>query len=239
MEVDYQADFEAISDANKLMHKVVNSNYKGDPRSINITTPFVFDKIEIIDYQKSDFYKELNQQAVDFIDRDEKKLDEAINSFIDLRFNYRIRYAMELPVLLRDAKSIINILEKNYLADDIKSGKIKRYQSKELLTLMQEGKTIDYIIDVIKSDDIKDQIYDTSRNGINKLGYNLMKQNNTEALKIFKLNTELYYDWFTMDSYGEGLLKIGDTLNAIKAYTTSLQLNPNNIDAQRILEGIK
>ena len=63
-----------------------------------------------------------------------------------------------------------------------------------------------------------------------------MKQNkNTEALKIFKLNTELHYDWFTMDSYGEILLKIGDTINARKAYNKSLEMNKNNTNVAKLI----
>ena len=119
-------------------------------------------------------------------------------------------------------------------------GKIKRYRSKELSELLINGKTIDEIIDIIKSDDINEQVYDISRNAINRFGYNLMNyEKNYEALKIFKLNTELYYGWFTYDSYGECLLKVGDTVNAIKAYNKSLELNPDNTTAKNILAKIK
>ena len=240
MDADYQEDIELIRDANKLMRKVININYKGDPRSIRMTTTQFFDQVEIIDYQKSDLYLKLEQQSVDFIDQDEKKLNEAINSYVNLKYNFNVRYAVELPRLIKDAKSIINLLENNYLFEDIKNGKINRYKSKELSELVREGKTMNEIIDIIKSDNINDQVYDISRNAINKFGYNLMKQNkNKEALKIFKLNTELYYDWYTMDGYGEGLLKIGDTVNALKAYNKSLELNPNNNNAKKIIEQIK
>ena len=65
------------------------------------------------------------------------------------------------------------------------------------------------------------------------------EENNYEALKIFKLNTELYYGWFTYDSYGECLLKVGDTVNGIKAYRKSLELNPKNTYAKKVIAKIK
>ena len=57
-----------------------------------------------------------------------------------------------------------------------------------------------------------------------------------DALKIFKLNTELYPNSSnTFDSYGECLLKLGDKENAVKAYKKSLELNPKNQNAKRVL----
>ena len=54
-----------------------------------------------------------------------------------------------------------------------------------------------------------------------------------EALKIFKLNTELYSNSFnTFDSYGECLLELGDKENAIIAFKKSLELNPENKNAE-------
>jgi len=240
LDIDYEEDIELIKDANRLKNKVVNSNYEGDPHSINITTLYIFDPVKIIDYQKSNFYIELEQQPIDFIDKNKKKLEEVINSYVDLKFNFRLRYNIELPRLINNAKSIIQLLEDNYLAEDIKKGEIKRYRSKELSELVVDGKTIDEIIEIIKSDDINEQVYDISRFGMNKFGYNLMNQDkNREALKIFKLNTELYYGWFTIDSYGECLLKVGDTVNAINAYDKSLELNPDNTNAKKVIAKIK
>ena len=242
MEVDYEEDFELIKEANKLRNKVVNMNYKREPKANYyplITEPYGFN-VEIIDYQKKDFYLELQRQPIDFIDKNQKKLDDAINTYVELKYNFYLRGYEELPKLIHDAETIIKLLETSYLAEDIKQGKIKRYRSKELSELLINGKTIDEIIDIIKSDDINEQVYDISRNAINRFGYNLMNyEKNYEALKIFKLNTELYYGWFTYDSYGECLLKVGDTVNAIKAYNKSLELNPDNTTAKNILAKIK
>jgi tetratricopeptide (TPR) repeat protein len=108
---------------------------------------------------------------------------------------------------------------------------------KNLSVLVSSGKSTDEIIEIIKNQDNDKANYDISENQINRLGYLLMRQEkNQDALKIFKLNTELYPNGFnTYDSYGECLLKLGDTENGIKAYQKSLELNPDNTDAKIML----
>ena len=60
----------------------------------------------------------------------------------------------------------------------------------------------------------------------------------TDALEIFKLNTRLYPDSFnTFDSLGECLLLMGKKEEGIKAYNKSLELNPRNENAKKIIEG--
>lgn len=73
---------------------------------------------------------------------------------------------------------------------------------------------------------------------VNNFGYGLLQQNKTsEALQIFKLNTELYPDAFnTFDSYGECLMKIGRREEGLTAYRKSLALNPQNDNARTLLE---
>ena len=80
--------------------------------------------------------------------------------------------------------------------------------------------------------------YNVSETGINSFGYELMKENKIEeALRIFKLNTELYPEGSnTFDSYGECLLKLNRKDEALKAYKKSLDLNPGNNNARKILE---
>lgn len=129
MDADYLEDIELIRDANKLIHQVVNINYIVDPFNIRITTPSSIDEVEIIDFSKSDFYIALEKQNLDFINRDKKKLDETINSFADLKFNFSTRFKHELPRLIIDAQTIIKLLEDLYLIENIKNGSIERYKS--------------------------------------------------------------------------------------------------------------
>jgi tetratricopeptide (TPR) repeat protein len=116
--------------------------------------------------------------------------------------------------------------------------KVKNMNRKRLSELISDGRSIDDIIKFINTENKQDSKYDLSESGINSFGYNLLNEGkNKEALKIFKLNTELYPDRFnTYDSYGECLLLLGEKEKAIEAYRKSLELNPNNTNAKNIIE---
>ncbi len=119
--------------------------------------------------------------------------------------------------------------------------KVKRMNKKKLSDLLNEGKSIDELVQFIKLEDIKKSEYDLSESGINSFGYQVMSQGlKDEALKIFKLNTEIYPEGYnTYDSYGECLLELGDKENAIIAYKKSLELNPKNKNAEKVLMEIE
>ncbi|WP_264792699.1 tetratricopeptide repeat protein [Aureispira anguillae] len=119
--------------------------------------------------------------------------------------------------------------------------KLRMMNKKKLSALLESGKSIDAIIEFIKASDLINSAYDVSERGINSFGYQLLGSNkNKAALKIFKLNTELYPEGFnTYDSYGECLLKMGKIDEGIKAYKKSLELNPNNAGAKKALEKLQ
>jgi tetratricopeptide (TPR) repeat protein len=119
--------------------------------------------------------------------------------------------------------------------------KIKNLNRKKLTELLDEGKTIDEIILIVKQGKDKNSEYDLRENWMNNFGYQLMNQGEKEeALKIFKLNTELHPNVSnTFDSYGECLLDLGDKENAIIAYKKSLELNPENENAKKVLSEMK
>ena len=79
--------------------------------------------------------------------------------------------------------------------------------------------------------------YNISEEELNILGYELLnskKQN--EALQIFTLNTKLYPKGYnTFDSLGECLLLLGKKDEGILAYKKSLELNPKNENAKKII----
>jgi tetratricopeptide (TPR) repeat protein len=116
--------------------------------------------------------------------------------------------------------------------------KLKRMNKKKLSELLTQGKSIDEVIEIIKSENEKDFEFDISEIGINSLGYNLMGQSkNKDALKIFKLNTELHPNGYnSWDSLGECLLILGNKEEGIKAYEKSLEFNPKNENAKTIIE---
>ncbi len=87
----------------------------------------------------------------------------------------------------------------------------------------------------------KEPEYNISEDAINTLGYELMRtQQNEDALAIFRMNTELYPASANVwDSYGECLLNMNRKAEARNAYSRSLELDPDNGNARRILLELK
>jgi tetratricopeptide (TPR) repeat protein len=150
-----------------------------------------------------------------------------------------IRWRMMKIIKYREAKrgtvETIDLIEANI------KGKIKLSQIRRLVHLIDQEKGVELIIDIINKGDTDDQGYDISESAINSLGYRLIAvKNNYDALRILKLNTEKYPNAFnTYDSYGEILLLTGDKENAINAYKKSLELNPDNENAKKVLSKIR
>jgi len=76
---------------------------------------------------------------------------------------------------------------------------------------------------------------------MNSLGYNLLAENKIkDAIELFKLNVAAYPDsWNVYDSLGEAYLKDGQTDLAVKNYRKSLELNPGNTNARKILKNLE
>ncbi|MFK8162829.1 MAG: serine hydrolase [Lewinella sp.] len=76
---------------------------------------------------------------------------------------------------------------------------------------------------------------------LNSIGYAVARDGRVEdAIKIFQLNTEEYPDaWNVWDSLGEGYEMAGDHKKALKYYTRSVKINPDNqhgIDKIKLLK---
>ena len=84
----------------------------------------------------------------------------------------------------------------------------------------------------------QDPEYNISEIAINTVGYKLIEEKKLkEALEFFKINTELYPSSSNVfDSYGECLLLIGNEKEGLAAYKKSLELDPNNTNAENILK---
>jgi hypothetical protein len=82
--------------------------------------------------------------------------------------------------------------------------------------------------------------YNLKENQLNMLGYQLMQGGMiTEAIEVLKLNVEAYPgSWNVYDSLGQAYLLNGDTEEAKKNYQRSLELNPDNKNAEQMLEKI-
>lgn len=72
-------------------------------------------------------------------------------------------------------------------------------------------------------------------------GYSYLEKNETEkAIEVFKLNVTLNPEgWNTYDCLAEAYLKAGNKELAIKNYTKSLELNPKNDNATKVLKQIQ
>jgi CubicO group peptidase (beta-lactamase class C family) len=76
---------------------------------------------------------------------------------------------------------------------------------------------------------------------INATGYALIRAQQTQqALAVFELNTRVFPDAFnTWDSLGEALMNLDRGEEAIRAYQRSLELNPENTNAETMIERIR
>jgi tetratricopeptide (TPR) repeat protein len=80
--------------------------------------------------------------------------------------------------------------------------------------------------------------YNFDENELNALGYQLIKANKfKEAIRIFQLNIEAYpQSANTYDSLGEAYMDDGSKAPAIANYQRSLQLNPKNHNAMKMIQ---
>ncbi|MGD8866822.1 MAG: serine hydrolase [Gemmatimonadales bacterium] len=76
---------------------------------------------------------------------------------------------------------------------------------------------------------------------VNAIGYAMLRTLRAEqALAVFELNTRVFPESFnTWDSLGEAHMVLGHDEEAIRAYERSLELNPNNTNAQTMISRIR
>lgn len=105
------------------------------------------------------------------------------------------------------------------------------------------------LLEIIKKEDITEALafynkvkdlsnYAFDENEMNLVGYDLLQKNQTkEAATVFKLNVDTNPNSSNAyDSYGEALMMMGDSLEAIENYKKSLKLNPKNENGIQMLE---
>ncbi len=81
-------------------------------------------------------------------------------------------------------------------------------------------------------------VFDFSESQLNTLGYILLNENRiNDAIKIFDLNIKEFPSSSNVyDSMGEAMLKKGNKKQAIRYYRKSLELNPGNDNAVKVLK---
>lgn len=108
------------------------------------------------------------------------------------------------------------------------------------------------LVDAVAKDGIKkgkeyyeeikgDSDYYIDVDEMNIAGYELLQSGSTtEAAFLFKLNVDAFPDSFIpYDSYGEFLLEQGNKEDAFENYNKSVELNPNNQNAIRIINELE
>jgi tetratricopeptide (TPR) repeat protein len=144
-----------------------------------------------------------------------------------------------------DTTQVTDVGRKAYGVETLAEQKIKErvMNLRSISEYYASSKSVDKTVQFIKAEIEKGEAseYNVTESGINEFGYELMKENKPEeALKIFKLNTELYPKGYnTWDSYGECLLKLNKKEEGLKAYQKSLNLNPKNENALKVLNDNK
>ncbi|HHP7239940.1 serine hydrolase, partial [Longibacter sp.] len=73
------------------------------------------------------------------------------------------------------------------------------------------------------------------------LGYRLLEHRNVHhAIEVFRWNVDVHPDaWNAYDSLGEAYMRAGEREKAIRNYEKSLDLNPDNDNARRMLEKLR
>lgn len=135
--------------------------------------------------------------------------------------------------------------ERKFYNVEILAEQLEKERNMNLLSISEfysKSKSIKNTVKFIKSENKKGikSTYNTSENQLNSFGYELMNtKKGNEALEIFILNTKLYAEGFNaFDSLGECLLILGKKDDGIKAYKKSLELNPKNENARKIINGV-
>jgi tetratricopeptide (TPR) repeat protein len=180
---------------------------------------------------------------IDVIDHSKLKERYSTTELDEILFDLRIGTSWSYSTLKWLERSnnqfeevLVHLLTQNGRAESI-----KRIPRKHLSDLLKAGKTIDELIQLIKIEKKKDSEYITASWAINALAYDLFrKENFDDALKLFKLNTELHpkrsNPW---DSYAMCLIAMGKKEEGIRAYRKFVELSPLNQNAKRKLEELE
>jgi len=148
---------------------------------------------------------------------------------------------------------LLPVSETKFILEDLEQYVIFEFDDDGIpfrLTLHQTSRTGDLYSTIVKQGiesaikqyhEMKKNKVDFSESELNSLGYQLLGIKNIQAaIEIFKLNVEAHPESFNVyDSLGEAYLINGDDKLAIENYKKSLELNPQNTNAERMLEKIK
>lgn len=112
--------------------------------------------------------------------------------------------------------------------------------NRKRISELSSEKSIDEIVQFIKTEYDKDSKYAISERLINEYGLELAsKGKHLDAIKLFELNLKLYpHGYFThriLNYYGNSLMKLGRDKEALKAFEESLEFNSDNPRASEMI----
>jgi len=127
---------------------------------------------------------------------------------------------------------------------------LKRYKHERIVGLLYEralqngvegSEGAIALYNEMKTGDYKIYKLDVGEGQLNSLGYRLLGNNKLkEAIEIFKFIVSEYPESYNAyDSLGEAYMKAGEKDLAIRNYEKSLELNPKNENAKRMLEDLR
>jgi len=161
-------------------------------------------------------------------------------------------YGTQFTKLDKDGPWILYDLDSTVITDNerMKHGvePLKELKLKDLTQtiikledLYADGKTIEEILIISENAFSLNHNIDLSEEGINVFASGLLGKNNlSDALKVYKANTEFYPASFkTLNAYGDCLLKSGDKKKALEVFKKSNVINSRNKYASIRIEEIK
>ncbi len=187
------------------------------------------DLMEVYVEKENLFIKQLGQNAVELIQISDT--------------TYISREKNEVIQFLRNSES--NNLKMVYLDpfnnDTVSSHEPMAESEKLPLELLSTGdyeNGLDAYLEIQRADKNDTAV---NENRLNRKGYNLISENNLELAKsILKVNTILYPNSANVyDSYAEVCMINKDYNLAIKNYQKSIELNPQNQNAQNMIDKMK
>ena len=144
-----------------------------------------------------------------------------------------------------DSMKVSDEERREYGVESLAEQKVKERELNmlSLSDYYDEKKSIESTLELINTEFKKGAraAYNVSEVGLLMFGDELMNTDKMEeALKVLKLNTELYPKGYrAFHLYGDCLLKLDKKDEAINAYEKALKLNPKDSSAEKILKELK
>jgi hypothetical protein len=113
MDEDYYTDKNESDNAHHILSRVVNDNYPNIEQLAEMLR-VSSNSGQLNEIFSNPLYKEAEEYDLSFITKDIDALNNAVNSFIKLKYYFSIRTKIEFPLLIKDATDIVKLLEEEY-----------------------------------------------------------------------------------------------------------------------------